>query len=564
MAYGGGFLGGLSEFAGGVAQGIERAKKLKMEEEEAARDAERFGRERKTWEREDKLSYLLDNAPKVGDPIGARTNPLFSGQSEEEAQNFISGYAPQPAPMEAAPAPQVGLPAPVAAPAVPTPAPVVSPAELPPVAKGATFEEAFAPLEKGAMPAAQAQPAPVETPQPKGPPKLTTYFDPFRKTYNVVSEDDVRRATEADVASYEVAAYRAAGDVKTARALQRDALEMINLRSDVNRKRALDVMDKAMLSGNPEQGMSEALRVLNSDDSITLGANFAMIKTKDGKYTLGAAPDGTNLEPRPLPSNIFGTYDSPDKLFQAVRSVVEGKFTEFQNVVFNQQVSLQELGLRERAQRLDEDQFAFTKFDANRKFGLAASEARRRASSGGGPTKADVKRATAVTDKARDYASKNYEVGTPEYNNAYRNYIVQVLNSEPDSVGAIILANNPGLVASPAAPKTGARPQPAPAPAARPAAKPAGFAPPKTYNQNEIAGLVRTAQGAVSARQKLDDRNTGFIRLINASGTARGAVNRAIDAASKSGLPQYQRKPNERPSDYRKRVAGTLGLPSDY
>lgn len=390
MGYGGGFLGGLSEFAGGMAQGIERAKKLKMEEAAAAREEEIAERQRKAWKREDQLNYLLENAPKVGQVIGSRTNPLFSGQSEEEAQGFIGSYAPQAAPsnttpatMGAAPEPQIGLPTPTAA-APTTPPPVAAPAALPPAAKGATFEETFAPFEQGAMPAAQEQPAPAEVAQPKGPPKLTTYFDPLRKTYNVVSEDDARRATDADVAAYEVAAYRAAGDVKTARALERDALELINLRSDVNRKRALSVLDKAMLGGNAEQGMSEALRILNSDDDVTLGANFSMIKTKDGKYTLGAAPDGTNLEPRPLPSNIFGEYDSPDKLFQAVRSVVDGKFTEFQNTIFNQQISLQELGLRERSQKLSEEKFAFDQMDSNRTYGLRLRESNR--PRGGGTT----------------------------------------------------------------------------------------------------------------------------------------------------------------------------------
>ena len=410
MAYGGGFLGGLSEFAGGMAQGIERGKKLKMEEEAAARDEERMARERKGWAREDKLTALLENTPKVGDVIGARSNPLFVGQSQEDAEGFVGSYNPQGTTMGQAPVPQVGLPdtapqaspqaslPPAAAPqaGLPVPAPqaqmpsAAPTAALPPMTKGATFEETFAPFQRSETPAPEAQAAPAQAAQPNAAPKLITYFDPLRKTYNVVSEADARRANEADVAAYEVAAYRAVGDVKSARALERDALEMINLRSDVNRKRALTVLDSAMLGGDPEKGMSEALRILNSDDGVTLGANFAMIKTKDGKYTLGAAPDGTNLEPRPLPSNIFGEYDSPDKLFQAVRSVVDGKFTEFQNTIFNQQISLQEIGLRERAQKLSEDKFAFEKVDSNRRYGLAVKESNRPrgggSSAGGGFT----------------------------------------------------------------------------------------------------------------------------------------------------------------------------------
>lgn len=374
MAYGGGFLGGLSEFAGGMAQGIERAKKLKMEQEAAARDTERFGREKKAWAREDTLNELLGKAPKVGEVIGSRAKPLFSGASEEEANNFVTGYAPQPAAVPApAPqvAPQAGLP--------------VAP---PPVQEGATFKQAFAPYEKAALPPQEPAPqqAPQQAPQPAAPAKLVTYYDPMRKTYNVVQEDAARRANEADVAAYEVAAYRAAGDVKTARALERDALEMISLRSDVNRKRALDTLDKSMLSGDPMAGLNSALNILNADDNITLGANFSVMQTKDGKYTIGAAPDGSGLEPRPLPKNMFGEYKDPTQLFQAVRAVVDGKFGEFQNTVFNQQMSLQELGLRERAQKLSEDRFAFDKMDSNRNYGLRrAAAAASSASSGGIP-----------------------------------------------------------------------------------------------------------------------------------------------------------------------------------
>ena len=369
MAYGGGFLGGLSEFAGGAVQGIQTEQKMRAEREAAERDKQRFEWEKDEQTKKKTLETLLSQAPKVGEVVGARTQPLFSGASEEEANNFLTGYTPQaPADMSPQAAPQApqAAPAPQAA-AIPTPA--VEPAAPPPVQEGASFKEAFSPYEKKAALPPQ-EPAPQQPAQPEAPAKLTTYYDPIRKTYNVISEADARKATEADVAAYEVAAYRAAGDVKTARALERDGLEMIKLRSEVNREKALLTLDRAMLSSDPMMGLNNALKVLNADDDVTLGANFSVIQTKDGKYTIGAAPDGTGLEPKPLPKNMFGEYKDPAQLFQAVRSVVEGKFGEFQNTVFNQQVSLQELSLRERAQKLSEDKFSFDKMDANRNYGL--------------------------------------------------------------------------------------------------------------------------------------------------------------------------------------------------
>lgn len=373
MAYGGGFLGGLSEFAGGAVQGIQTEQKMRLEREAAAREKERFGWEKDEQTKKKTLDNLLGQAPRVGDVIGARGKPLFSGASEEEATNFVTGYAPQPtpqpspemtAPMAAPAAQPAGLPA-----AAQVTAPAAEPVAPPPVQEGASFKEAFSPYEKkAALPPQEA--APAQAQQEVQSPKLVTYYDPLRKTYNVVSEAEARKATEADVDAYEVAAYRAVGDVKTARTLERDSLEKIKLRTEANREKALLTLDQAMLSSDPMMGLNNALNVLNADDNITLGANFAIIQTKDGKYTIGAAPDGTGLEPRPLPKNMFGEYKDPAQLFQAVRSVVEGKFGEFQNTVFNQQISLQEIALRERAQKLSEEKFDFDKMDANRNYGL--------------------------------------------------------------------------------------------------------------------------------------------------------------------------------------------------
>jgi hypothetical protein len=581
-------------FAGGIAKGIQTEQDMRIRREEADWQKKQRARQETEWADEDALRAELKRGPKVGDVIGGSYVAEPSYDTADLANEALNAARTKlPATIANAPtsiAPQIDPEAMMRdlnLPALPKfdgkGNPIAAPARAAP----------RAPTPAAAPAAAMATP---NTPAPAAAaPKVPTYgetylsgdndfgvdlnkavvfYDPHIGKYRVTDESRARKADQLDVFSHAAATYAAHGQIDKALDIGVKANQLIQSNAAVARTRALSILDKAMVSpgGLNEGSINAALDAMNSDNSITLGARFQLMKTDKG-YTLGAAPDGAGLPAQPL--SMFGTYDNPAQVYEALRAVVGGEgFGDLQARIFNQTTTLRQLGIQERAQAETERHNKAGEAIDWAQVGVAREGNRLRATGAGGSvggtsinrkdlTRFDQLTRTLMKDgtSMEDAQAKAFSQMPAAFQQAYAAEYGGIYDPRKDG-------GNPGRQGpggNPAGAKSSDRSggwNPLTALFGAPERKPT--APPKRASAAEIGALARTAQGNIKSYNGLDGWSTPGLTMLRRSGDTRRSINAAVDAARNSGLPEYAKKPGESEYTYGIRLRQQLGLPREW
>lgn len=368
-------------FAGGIAKGIQTEQDMRAKQQQLDWDKEDHDYIRQQRADETALKADLKAAPKEGDVIGGRKFAPQSFATADEADAALQQARSQ---MPAAVANQASD---VTGPQIDTGA-IAAALPTPAVTKAGKVSMT-APTAPAKNPVT-AQPAPDVNSPTVGQQynagandwginldKAVKFYDPHSQQWHITDQDNARRATFMDTLTHSAAAYMAHGQADKAMDLQLKGQQYIAANAANNQARANRIISSAMVKpGGPSaDDINTALNALSADDGITLGGRFEMVKTQDGKYTLGAAPDGTNLPAQPITS--FGSYSTPQQAFTALAALVSGdtkQFADIQNTIFNQQTTMQQLAIQKghldetiRSNKANEGIRSFEAHDASRR-----------------------------------------------------------------------------------------------------------------------------------------------------------------------------------------------------
>lgn len=400
MAYGGGFLGGLSEFAGGLAQGIQTEKKMRMEEQEAAMRKAEFDARMEEVERLKQIRKGMGGvagyqaAPDVSNVLTdeqyeqlGKEPPTFQGGEDTRATRaFRAGAMPLPEPQvpnfakapvptdsaEEAPAPKAAIPASPMVPAqveAQAPAPAPAPAGLP--AQGAQAE---------VTPTPAPQEAPVAEAKPLG---KGDYVRARLADGSVgwVPKSNAQLRDAADVTRDMAEAVRAI-DPEMYQRMLANSYDLDVKRIQATTARYGDAVAQAarVFQANPEEGVKQLTKAWSLMPDMT----DADIKQNDDgtlsvqRYiTKGDKKIPVENAQKYKPEDLFRfavSLASPDAMRQY--SVDQAAFAaqEFEKTMKKEEF------------KLAREKFDFDKMDSNRRYGLSAAAARRAASGGGSST----------------------------------------------------------------------------------------------------------------------------------------------------------------------------------
>lgn len=388
MAYGGGFLGGLSEFAGGLAQGIQTEKKMRMEEQEAAMRKAEFDA------RMDEVNRLKELRKGMGAVAGYQAAPDVSNVLTDEQYEKLGVPAPDPTGMKDAKAPKAGampLPEPqVPTPAAEVPAPQAAIPAAPMVPAQAEAQvPTAAPIPAG-LPTqgVQAEAAPAPTPQeaPVAEAKPLGKGDYVRArladgSVGWVPKSNAQLRDAADVTRDMAEAVRAI-DPEMYQRMLANSYDLDVKRIQATTARYGDAVAQAarVFQANPEEGVKQLTKAWSLMPDMT----DADIKQNDDgtlsvqRYiTKGDKKIPVENAQKYKPEDLFRfavSLASPDAMRQY--SVDQAAFAaqEFEKTMKKEEF------------KLAREKFDFDKMDSNRRYGLSAAAARRSASGGGSST----------------------------------------------------------------------------------------------------------------------------------------------------------------------------------
>lgn len=358
MAYGGGFLGGLSEFAGGLAQGMERGDKLKIEQQEAAMRKAEFDARMEEVERVKALRKGM------GAVAGYQAAPDVGNVLTDEQYEKLGVPAPDPTGTKDAKAPQAGA-MPLPEPQVPTPA-------------------AEVPAPQAAIPAASMAPTQVEAQAPEAKPLGKADYVRARLadgSVGWVPKSSAQLRDAADVTRDMAEAVRAI-DPEMYQRMLANSYDLDVKRIQATTARYGDAVAQAarVFQANPEEGV----RQLTKAWSLMPDMTDADIKQNDDgtlsvqRYiTKGDKKIPVENAQKYKPEDLFrlaASLASPDAMRQY--SVDQAAFAaqEFEKTMKKEEF------------KLAREKFDFDKMDSNRRYGLSAAAARRAASGGGSST----------------------------------------------------------------------------------------------------------------------------------------------------------------------------------
>lgn len=384
MGYGGGFLGGLSEFAGGVAQGIERAKKLNIEEQEAAMRKAEFDARMEEVERVKALRKGM------GAVAGYQAAPDVSNVLTDEQYEKLGVPAPDPTGMKDAKAPKAGampLPEPqVPTPAAEVPAPQAAIPAAPMVpAQAEARVPTAAPIPAGLpVQGAQVEAAPVPQEAPVAEAKPLGKGDYVRArladgSVGWVPKSNAQLRDAADVTRDMAEAVRAI-DPEMYQRMLANSYDLDVKRIQATTARYGDAVAQAarVFQANPEEGVKQLTKAWSLMPDMT----DADIKQNDDgtlsvqRYiTKGDKKIPVENAQKYKPEDLFRfavSLASPDAMRQY--SVDQAAFAaqEFEKTMKKEEF------------KLAREKFDFDKMDSNRRYGLSVAAARRAATSGAG------------------------------------------------------------------------------------------------------------------------------------------------------------------------------------
>lgn len=389
MAYGGGFLGGLSEFAGGLAQGIQTEKKMRMEEQEAAMRKAEFDARMEEVERVKALRKGMgavagyQAAPDVSNVLTdeqyeqlGKEPPTFQGGEDTRATRAsragamplpepqVPNFAKAPVPaadVEEAPAPKAAIPAAPMVPAqVEAQAPAPAPAGLP--AQGAQAEVT-------PTPAPQESPVAEAKPLGKGDYVRARLAD---GSVGWVPKSNAQLRDAADVTRDMAEAVRAI-DPEMYQRMLANSYDLDVKRIQATTARYGDAVAQAarVFQANPEEGVKQLTKAWSLMPDMT----DADIKQNDDgtlsvqRYiTKGDKKIPVENAQKYKPEDLFRfavSLASPDAMRQY--SVDQAAFAAQE---FEKTMKKEEL-------KLAREKFAFEKMESNRTYGLRLKESNR-------------------------------------------------------------------------------------------------------------------------------------------------------------------------------------------